>query len=452
MFVLALPILAEQVLNFLVGFYDTWLSGRLTTEAIESTTAIGLAAYVGWLASMLFGLVATGTTAIVARHRGAGQVEEANRVMNRSLALAAVAGGGVYAIIYVGAPVMATLLGFEPRTEAIVVRYLRIDGIGHLATGLTLAGAAALRGAGDMRSPMLVLGAVSILNVIISTALVFGVGPLPAVGIETVLVAPMGIDGIVLGTLVARFGGAALLLVVLGRGVSGLKLSAGELRLGGDAGRRVLAVGGPAAVDGAVSWCGQFLFLMIIARLGTAGRQSVPFAAHIIGVRVEGITYLPAVAWAMAAATMVGQSLGADRRQRAIAAGHAAAVQCGVLAAVIGVVFLVAARPIFSMMHGEPSVADVGTLPFQVNALFQVPLALSIIYVGALRGAGDTRYPMLINAIGIFGVRLPLAWFLAVTCGTGLLGAWIAMAADVTVRTALLLVRYRRGRWLETRV
>ena len=96
---LAWPVLCEQVLGFLVGLYDTWLSGRIEGISEVATGAVGLAAYVGWRASMLFGLVATGTTALVARHRGAGEPVEANRFMYRSLALAAVAGGGVYSLI-----------------------------------------------------------------------------------------------------------------------------------------------------------------------------------------------------------------------------------------------------------------------------------------------------------------------------------------------------------------
>ena len=92
MLLLAWPVLCEQVLGFLVGLYDTWLSGHIDGISEVATGAVGLAAYVGWLASMLFALVATGTTALVARHRGAGETAAANRIMNRSLALAAVAG------------------------------------------------------------------------------------------------------------------------------------------------------------------------------------------------------------------------------------------------------------------------------------------------------------------------------------------------------------------------
>jgi Na+-driven multidrug efflux pump len=84
--------------------------------------------------------------------------------------------------------------------------------------------------------------------------------------------------------------------------------------------------------------------------------------------------------------------------------------------------------------------------------MFQLPLALSIVYTSALRGAGDTKFPLLANVVGIFVVRLPLAWWAGVVLGGGLLGAWIAMSADVVVRSLLLLWRYRRGAWVRTEV
>ncbi len=439
---LAWPVLCEQVLGFLVGLYDTWLSGRIEGISEVATGAVGLAAYVGWLASMLFGLVATGTTALVSRHLGAGDLQAANRIMNRSLALATVAGGAVYALIYAAAPVMARLLEMTGLEARIVVQYLRVDGIGHVATGVTLAAAAAMRGAGNMRTPMLVLGLVGLLNVVVSTVLVFGGGG----------VAGWGIDGIVAGTLVARICGGLLIVAVLLAGVSGLRISFSEWRLRGESVRRILRIGGPAALDGALTWAGQFAFLMIIARLGDEGRGSAVFAAHIVGVRIEGITYLPAVAWGAAAATLIGQALGAGRHERAIAAGRETAVQCGWLAAVIGGVFLVSAPVLFRLMHTSADVVDAGSLPFRVNAMFQIPLALSIVFTASLRGAGDTRFPLLCNLVGIYLVRLPAAYIAGVVMGFGLLGAWLAMSADVTVRASLLWWRFRRGRWVGTEV
>jgi len=444
-FWLALPVLTEQVLSFCVGFYDTFLSGRISAEA---TMAIGLASYVGWLAGLVYGLVGTGTTALVARHWGAGRFDEANRVLNCSLALGAGLGVASYPVIFVLAPVFAKLLDLSPEATAVAVHYLRIDALGYIFTSVGLVGAAALRGVGDMKSPLLIMGTVNVLNVVLSTAFVFGVGPWPELGLNRALLSPMGVDGIVAGTVVARFVGGLMMLAALGHGLSGLKLRRSELSVRTPLTVRVLRVGGPAMADGLLMWCGHFLFLMVIARLG-GGRQSAPFAAHVVGVEVEALSYLPAVAWGYAAATLVGQSLGAGQAQRARRAGHVATFQCSVYAVFVSLLFWFGADEIYSLMHRDPAVQQIGAPALRWLALFEIPLVWSITYVHALRGAGDTRTPMFITAVGIYGVRLPVAWVAGIVYDGGLLGAWSGMFADIVLRAALVAWRFDKGRWKE---
>lgn len=448
-FLLALPVLGEQFLSFCIGFYDTWLSGRLGAEA---TTAVGLAVYVNWLAIMLFALVGTGTTALVARHWGAGRFTDANEVTNRSISLALIVGAVVSVLIMAAAPGFASLLDMHGETGRIAVRYLRIDALGMCFTSLSLVGAAALRGTGDMRTPMLILGLTSIVNAVASTLFVFGIGPLPRLGLDVALLQPMGVDGIVAGTLFARATGGLLMLLVLSRGWSELRLSAAQMKPRGETSRRILRIGAPAALDGAVMWFGQLLFLMIIARLEHGPLGDATFAAHVVGIRVEAITYLPAVAWGFAAATMIGQLLGAGDPRRATRAGHSAALQCGLLALIASFAFYFGAGFIYELMHNDPSVHRIGTPALQLLAIFQIPSVMVIVYVTALRGAGDTRFPLWMTVIGVFGVRLPLAYWCGIHQGGGLWGAWIGMCADTSVRAVMGVVRFHGGRWASTRV
>lgn len=438
-FWLALPVLGEQVLSFCVGFYDTWLSGQLSAEA---TAAIGLAAYVGWLASMVFALVGIGTSALVARHVGAGELDEARVVFNRSLTMGLLLGVVVASLLALGAPGFALLLGMTGSTRELVVRYLRIDAVGHVFSSATLVCAAALRGSGNMLTPMLILGLVSVSNIILSSAFVFGWGPW----------GPLGIDGIVLGTVLSRTLGGLIALTVLGRGLDWLRIVPSELWLKGPVVRRILRVGVPAAVDGLVMWGGHFAFLMIIARLGRDGFDQAIFAAHIVGIQVEALTYLPAVAWGQAAATMVGQSLGARLPDRASRAGHMAARQCGTLGILITAVFFFGARPIYSLMHEDAAVVAVGAPAFRMLALFQIPLIVAIVYTAALRGAGDTRAPLRYTCVSVLGVRVPVALLLGIVAGGGLFGAWIGMCADLALRSTLVFRRFRLGQWSRIQV
>ncbi len=438
-FLLALPVLCEQFLNFLVGYYDTYLSGRIDAQATE---AVGLAAYFGWLASMLFAFVGVGTTALVARHWGAGEYHEANVVMNRSIALSALMGGAAYVAIYVGSPLAAGLLDLSDEARAVVVRYIRLDSIGHFFTSVALIGAAALRGAGHMRAPLGVLGLVSVLNMIVSGTLVFGLGPIP----------PIGINGILIGTVVARFGGGVLMLALLLHGFGGLRISRAELKFGGETARRIVRIGAPAALDGGVMWFGQFLFLMVVARVSGDLPESVTMAAHMVGIRVEAITYLPAVAWGAATATIVGQSLGAGVPERARQATREAVLQCGQLALVITVVFYAGAEWIFASMHRDPQVGVEGVPAFRLLSFFQIPLVASIICVQALRGAGDSRFPMWVTVFGVIGIRVPVAYLFGIVWDGGLEGAWVGMCADIVARAVVLGIRIRQREWLSVRV
>ena len=213
------------------------------------------------------------------------------------------------AVLWPLAPWLARGLNLEGEAFAVAVRYLRVDGLGQVVTAMSLAGFAALRGAGDMTTPMWLGAATNLVNAAASWAFVYGVEPLG--------LAPQGADGIVFGTVTARvFGGAALIAVLAG-GVTRLRLVASQLMPDAETTRRVLAIGVPAAFDGAVRWAGHYAFMALISRLGSDGEGEVVFAAHVVAVRLEAITYLPAMAWGAAAATLVGQGLGGNRVGRA---------------------------------------------------------------------------------------------------------------------------------------
>ncbi|MFN9199579.1 MAG: MATE family efflux transporter, partial [Planctomycetaceae bacterium] len=174
---LALPALGEQLLNFTVALYDTFLAGYISTGGHETglyTTTVGIASYLGWLASLLFALVGTGTTALVSRARGRGDLAEANRFANRSLLLVTPLALLIAGALYAAAPTLAARAGLLGESAQVLTTYLRTDALGQLLFGYCLVGAAALRGMGDMRTPMWILGGVNLLNMLVATAMVFG--------------------------------------------------------------------------------------------------------------------------------------------------------------------------------------------------------------------------------------------------------------------------------------
>ena len=446
LFYLAIPVLCEQLLTFCVGFFDVFLSGRLgKTE----TAAIGLSAYVSWLASMMFSLIGIGTSAIVAREWGAGQFENARRVLGRSLAMTPFIGVLIFLLLQLMAAGFPRLLKMEGEQLRIAVEYLRFDAFGQFFAGWTLIAAAGLRGTGDMLTPLRVLLLTNVVNVIVSSACTFGIiwGE-PA----WVIVPSLGVKGIVFGTVISNICGAAAITGILFSRSSRLQLFRADLELHRETIWRVLRIGGPAALGGLCTFVGHFSFLMVIARLSPSGFDGAAFAAHVVGVRIEALSYLPVEAFGIAAATLVGQSLGAGQLTRAKQAGHEAVRQCIGYAGLMTVVFFVFAQQIFAVMHADAAVAVAGVPAFRLMAMYQIPNAILIVYVNALRGAGDTKFPLYCALLGNVLVRVSIGYLFGVYWQMGLLGAWIGMGADNLLRSFLITWRYVAGRWTRTRV
>jgi putative MATE family efflux protein len=442
-FLLALPVLGEQLLNSAVSLFDVFLSGTISAPAQSAT---GFAAYVDWLASLLFGLIGTGSTALVARAAGMGDSELARRTTNQSIGLCIGLGGGATMLIYTAARTLGRLLGLDGETLDASTTYLHIASLGYVASSITLVGAACLRGAGNTVTPMWVLGLTNLVNIGVSSFLVFALS--------------WGVTGVAAGTVVARCVGAVVMLAVLGASKSELRLRPAAMIPHAPTVRRILRIGGPALADGLVMWIGHFAFMMIITRLGSTDASTLYYTAHIIGIRIESLSYLPAFAWAAAAATLVGQGLGASDPDRARRAGHEAALQGTIVITLAGVIYFLFAPQLyaaFTLYGSKPvvpaeAVREIGVPALRMVAFFQPALALVIVYVGALRGAGDTRYPFLFTLVGISLVRLPLAYVCGHVLDGGLRGAWVGMCGDLTLRAVMLGVRFARGGWVKTRV
>lgn len=441
-FLLALPVLGEQLLTAAVGIFDTFLAGRISANA---TSAVGVAAYVGWLASLCFMFVSTGTTALVSRFAGAGEHDDADHIANQSLGLGLILGVVVASTLFALANSFAVILNMTENAElyGITMHYLRVDAASHIFTSVTLIGAASLRGMGDTRTPMNILAVVSVLNVLVSAGLVYGL----ADGDQ------LYVQGIVYGTLVARALGASLMWWTLFRGSTLLTFHLRWLRPAWASCARIMKIGLPAVMDGLVLWVGQFVFLKIVRLLGSDPELNTAyFAAHIIGVRVEAFTYLPAVAWGYATATLVGQALGAKNEDRARRVAHESVLQCGLISVAVALFLFFGAGLVFRVMHSDPLVNEVGINPMKLVAFFQPCLVVSIVYIWALRGAGDTRYPMYITLISGFLFRIPIGYYFGVTLGMGLMGAWFGMCTDMLLRAILAAVRYARGKWVGIKV
>ena len=448
---LALPVLGEQVLNTFVAWNDTYLAGHIDVSA---TAAVGFSAYISWLIGMLFGLVGAGASAIVARSIGARDERQARHATNQAVLLAF--GMGLLATVGVplAAPWLTHWFNQAPATREAAVRFMTIESRAYLIEAFTFIAAACLRGAGDTRTPMYVLGVVNLVNMTASWFCAFRTTApawLAGAGIANIGLG-LGSDGIAWGTFTARVAGGLIMCAVMLRGRAGLWLTLPAMRPDPAAIRRILRIGAPAAADGALIWTGQMVFLGIVAMTGGAGPSDLLLAAHVVGIRIESLSYLPAWAWATAAATLVGQSLGARQADRGRRCANEAVRQTVLVLSCLGALYFVLAESFYRFLTRDPAVIATGVPALRGLALVQPALAVLIIYIGALRGAGDTAFPMLFTIVGMLVVRIPLAYLGGVVMHGGLVGAWVGMYADLVVRALLMAARFRSGRWAHVRV
>ena len=426
---LAMPAVAERVLTLLVNIVNTILVGHLGAAALA---AVGLSGTISMIGSTLFQAVGTGSTALVAQAEGAGNRPLARRVLGQSM-LVALALGLASLVVFLPLSRQSLIwLGAEPETVALGVHYLPYMAATLPMMSLLMVGNAALRGTGDTRTPMLIMGGMNVINVVLSLVLIRGWGPLPALGVTGA--------GIAAG--VSRsVAGVATVAVLLGDRAP-IRLTSLMIRPDREVLTRLLEVGLPAGGENMLMRVAFLSYTRVIATLGTAA-----YAAHVISQRVESITLMPAFGFAVAATTLSGQALGAgDTRRARQSVLHAVTLSAGV--AVAGSLFFIAfPRFMLSLFTSDQAVIAQGIVPLRILAVAQPVMAIAFCISGGLRGAGDTGSVMWITGVGAWLVRVPVAVLSVLVLGLGLPGVQLSMSLDWFTRMCLLIWRFRRSAW-----
>ena len=310
-------------------------------------------------------------------------------------------------------------------------------------------GNACLRGAGDTVAGFIAMAGVNVVNVTVSAILATGSFGAPN----------LGFDGMAIGTMVGHYVGATIILGMLIGGRHGLKLSWREMAPNGDLIKRLFKVGLPGGADMAAVLGCHLLFVRMITDLGT-----LQTSAHMLAVRVESIGYLPGTAFQVAAGTMAGQYLGAGDFKRASRSVKVAVIAGMTMMCAAGLLFFFGAEWLTALFTGNSGNATgAAAIPLLKIAAFAMPfMAMTMIFSGALRGAGDTRWPLIITLIGFLVIRIPLTtWmidtprelpFFDAPLPTGIVGAWYATVADLAIRSILSASRFLHGGWKKAKV
>ena len=437
-FRMAWPVVVQQVAFTMVQLVDTLLVGHLGKDALAG---VGLGSIVFWIPQSGIFAVGAGALAVVARNVGAGHRERGSVTVAMALMMVLAWGVLLALVMALAADPLLRAMGAEPAARDAGVTWMRAASIGFPLTAMLWVGNASLQGAGDTRTPMIIMLVVNLVNAVVAYTLINGPGPFPR----------LGVLGSGLGATSAGVSGAALVLLALAAGRGGLRLQplaafrpdAGEMK-------RILNVGLPVGLENLQFNLAFMVYTRIIASLGSAA-----LAAHRVTLSVEGLAFNPGFALGVATAALVGQSLGAGRPDLAERSAKAALVWATIIMTSMGVVLMVFGEPITSLfVSGEDAgeVVDIGRQLLFVFAFAMPAMALSLTLAGGLRGAGDTRAVLAIGVFGIWVVRLLPAYLLAIVLGFDAPGAWLAAVLDINSRAVLTWLRFRQGKWKAIKV
>jgi putative MATE family efflux protein len=429
---LAWPVILGNLLYSTVGLVDIKIVGSLGAPAVAAVTTGNRMFFV--MQAILMAVTA-GTTALVARAWGADDRIEAERVTRASALVCLVLATVLMLPGLVFADALARFFRLDAETVGLAATFIRWLSVFNVAFAVFFVLGVALRAAGDTRTPLWVGALTNVVNVVLVYSLVYGRFGLPALGVQGAAIA----SGIAFSTGALVLGGLWMSgRLVLGPGPPGALT---RERIG-----RLLHIGYPAALEQG-AWQGGFLaFLWLVALYGTA-----PYAAYGIGVNILSFSFVVGFGFSIAASTLVGQRLGAGDPDGATRSGWRATRLSVSAMVVLGGSIILAARSIAEFMIDDPEVVRLTVVFIYILGAVQPLMAIEFTLGGALRGSGDTRFPLLTVLTGLLGVRVALAAGFA-WLGFGVEWIFAALIADYIVKASMLSARFAGGRWQSIRV
>ncbi len=427
--ILAIPMVLEMLMQAVFGVVDIFFVGRLGAEAVAA---------VGLTESLLVLVLAIGMglsmagTAMVARRIGEGNADAAEKAAKHIFLAGAIVSVPISIFGAIFAPEMLQLLGASPEVVEIGAPYCAIL-YGTSSTVLFLFMInAVFRGAGDAVLAMRALWIANGINIVLDPLLIFGIGPFPE----------LGVPGAAIATAIGRGVGVLYQVWVLMRGSSRIPFTSWRLKLEWSLMRRILDVSMPGMaqyVIGTASWLGLFRILSIFGSDAIAG--------YTIAIRVLVFALLPSWGMGNAAATLVGQNLGAkqpDRAERSVwLTSHANMI----FLAIVAVLILLFAGPLTRLFTSDPAVIRHSVSCMRIVSYSYVFFAYGMVVSQAFNGAGDTRTPTWINFVAEWLIQIPLAWALAVPFAMEADGVFAGMAIAQAMLAVISIVVFRRGRW-----
>jgi putative MATE family efflux protein len=426
---LAVPMVLEMVLESLFAVVDVFWVGRLGANAIAT---VGITES---LLSLVFAVgmgLSLSTTAMVARRIGEKEPEDAAVAAVQAIILGLVTSILIGVPCWLFAPQLLHLMGASPEIVATGAGYTRIALGGGGVVLMLFLNNAIFRGAGDAAIAMRLLWISNIINLILDPCLIFGLGPFPR----------LGVTGAALATFTGRGIGVAYQFYRLLRGTERIRILARQLRVSLGVLLRLVRVSLTGILQFAIAHTSWIGLVRIVSIFGAAA-----LAGYTIAIRIVIFLLLPSWGLSNAAATLVGQNLGAKMPERAEQAVWRTGFYNMLFLGSLGVLFIFLAEPIIRLFTHDPAVVPLGVACLRIISCGNIGYAYGMVMLQAFNGAGDTITPTVVNFFGFWMIEIPLAYWLAIPMGLRSNGAFVAIVVAEAAIAATSAVLFKRGRW-----
>jgi putative MATE family efflux protein len=426
---LAIPMVLEMVLESLFAVVDVMWVGRLGANAVAT---------VGLTESMLSLVFAVGiglslsTTAMVARRIGEKDPEGAAVAAVQAIVLGGIVSVAIGVPCFVYAADLLRLMGATPEIVSVGTGYARICLGGSCAVLLLFLNNAIFRGAGDAAIAMRLLWVSNIINLMLDPCLIFGWGPFPK----------LGVTGAALATFIGRSIGVMYQFYRLMKGTERIRVLARQIRVKWDVLWRLVRVSLTGILQFAIAHTSWIGLVRIVSTFGAAA-----LAGYTIAIRIVIFVILPSWGLSNAAATLVGQNLGAGEPDRAEKAVWRTGFYNMIFLGVLGLFFVLFAEPVVRLFISDPAVVPLGATCLRIISCGNIGYAYGMVMLQAFNGAGDTITPTFVNFFGFWMLEIPLAYWLAIRMNFRSNGAFWAIVVAEAAIAGTSAILFKRGKW-----
>ncbi|EEW93296.2 MATE family efflux transporter [Granulicatella elegans] len=433
------PVFIEVLLGSLFGMIDMMMVGRISEHAAQAVSAVGMTNQPVFLGLSFVQALNVGGTAIIARYYGAKKYKNISLVLKHVMLLAML--GFVLPIsvlMILLAPYVLSFLGADVSVIEVGSAYFRVIMLGFIFQSFSFTMTAALRGIGETKIPMRNNLIANSLNVLGNAVLIYGLFGFPVLGVTGAAIST-ALSNVIAMSLNLRY-------VLSKKSVLYLDFKEKfEFRL--EMMKDLIRIGLPTALEQLALRVGIISFLNIVSGLGTN-----VYAAHQISLNILNLTYSPAQAFGITASTLMGQSLGAKNEQLARMYTRMCQRIGFVIAIGMSLFIFFGSQTLAEFYSTEPEIIQNTMIALTIVAFVQPFQSHQLITSGALRGAGDTVWPLIAIFVGSIVIRVSLGYVFVNIIGLGLAGAWYAVFIDQFIRWLIILFRFRSGKWKNIRI